>query len=323
MTDLLADLDRLASEGRNPRTMAIDTGSAAEIVRTINAEDAGVAAAVAAALPQIARAVEAIVTAIEAGGRLIYQGAGTSGRLGVLDASECPPTFGVPEGLVVGIIAGGDRALRQAVEGVEDDPNAGQADLIATEVNARDVVVGIAASGRTPYVLGGLAHARNIGAVTGAITCNPDTPLTAAVDIAMMAAVGPEVIAGSTRLKAGTAQKLILNTLTTASMIQLGKTYGNLMVDVVPANAKLRARAVRIVMQATAADRTAAEAALVAAGDDVKRAILVHQCGCRPDEAEAALGQVGGRLRAAVSVLSGDAETSSVMAVISPAPDVR
>ena len=240
-------LQQLVSEGRNPRTTDIDLMSSLEMVTTINDEDRGVADAVQQTLPQVAQAVDAIVTAFNAGGRLVYIGAGTSGRLGVLDASECPPTFGVPPTMVVGLIAGGLDALVNASEGAEDRADAGAADLAAIGFSASDVVVGIAVSGRTPYVIGALEHAKALGARTVALTCNPDSPIARMADISIAPLVGPEVITGSTRLKSGTAQKLVLNMLSTASMVRIGKTYGNLMVDMIASNGKLVARAARVV----------------------------------------------------------------------------
>ncbi len=240
---LLSELDRLVSEERNPRTMDIDLLSSLAIVRRINDEDHLVPTAVEQVLPQVAQAVDKIVDAFRVGGRLIYLGAGTSGRLGVLDASECPPTFSVPEGVVIGLIAGGVDALQHAIEGAEDDPLLGESDLRNIGLSSHDVVVGIAVSGRTPYVIGGLAYAASIGATTVALSCNPDSTIATLAEIAISPVVGPEILTGSTRLKSGTAQKLVLNMLTTASMIRIGKTYENLMVDVSATNNKLVARA--------------------------------------------------------------------------------
>ncbi len=298
---LHTQLQQLVSEGRNPRTTDIDLMSSLEIVTTINAEDHGVAAAVQAVLPQVAEAVDAIVTAFNAGGRLIYVGAGTSGRLGVLDASECPPTFGVPPTMVVGLIAGGLDALVNASEGAEDRTEAGAADLAAIELGARDVVLGIAVSGRTPYVIGALHHAKAQGAATVALTCNPDSPIAQMADISIAPVVGPEVITGSTRLKSGTAQKLVLNMLSTASMVRIGKTYGNLMVDMIASNEKLVARAARIVSQATGATVAEAEAALAAAGKDSKLAILMLLTGEDAETARRQLAAAGGVLRRAIA----------------------
>ena len=272
--ELLSELDELVSEGRNPRTNGIDRMSSLELLVSINNEDARVAAAVAEVLPETAEAVDRIVAGFGNGGRLIYMGAGTSGRLGVLDASECPPTFSVPEGMVVGLIAGGESALRHASEGAEDDEGAGANDLVAISLNSSDVVVGLAVSGRTPYVLGGLRKANEIGATSVAITCNPGSPATQIAEISISPNVGPEVLTGSTRLKSGTAQKLVLNMLSTASMIRIGKVYTNLMVDLDASNAKLKARAIRVVMQAAECSADEARQALARADHQVKPAIL-------------------------------------------------
>ena len=297
---LMSELDQLVSEGRNPDTMGIDMMSTRDILTTINGEDASVARAVEKVIPQIELAVDAIVAAFNQGGRLIYTGAGTSGRLGVLDASECPPTFGVPYGMVVGLIAGGPDALMRATEGAEDRAEDGVADLKAISLSSRDVVVGIAVSGRTPYVIGGLDHARELGAVTVALSCNPDSTIARIADIAISPVVGPEVLTGSTRLKSGTAQKLVLNMLTTASMIRIGKTYQNLMVDLNASNKKLLARAVRIVMQATDCSAAEAEAVLEKTRNDVKLAIIVQLTGLDAAAAGAALQSAGGFLRRAI-----------------------
>lgn len=298
---LHAQLQQLVSEGRNPRTTDIDLMSSLEIVGAMNAEDHAVPEAVGKTLPEIARAVDSIVTAFNRGGRLIYIGAGTSGRLGVLDASECPPTFGVPPTMVVGLIAGGLDALVNASEGAEDRTEAGAADLTNIELADRDVVVGIAVSGRTPYVIGALDHARTLGATTIALTCNPDSPIARMADISIAPLVGPEVITGSTRLKSGTAQKLVLNMLSTASMVQIGKTYGNLMVDMIASNGKLVARAARIVSEATGAPIAEAEAALASAGNDSKLAILMLLTGEEAETARSKLNAAGGVLRRAIA----------------------
>ena len=297
---LMSELDQLVSEGRNPSTMGIDQMVTRDILTTINAEDGTVAGAVEKVIPAIAEAVDAIVAAFNRGGRLIYMGAGTSGRLGVLDASECPPTFGVPYGMVVGLIAGGPDALMRAAEGAEDSGPAGAADLKAIDLTEKDVVVGIAVSGRTPYVIGGLNYAREIGAVTAALSCNPASAIAGIADIAISPVVGPEVLTGSTRMKSGTAQKLVLNMLTTASMIRIGKTYQNLMVDLHASNKKLLARAVRIVMQATECSAPEAEAALEKTHNDVKLAILVQLTGLDVEAARATLQSAGGFLRRAI-----------------------
>lgn len=297
---LLSELEQLVSEERNTRTMGIDLMSTPEIVATINAEDRLVPEAVGKTLPQVAQAVDRIVEAFGKGGRLIYIGAGTSGRLGVLDASECPPTFGVPPTMVVGVIAGGLGALVSAVEGAEDSAEGGAADLRAIDLTNRDVVVGIAVSGRTPYVIGALNYAKSLGAVTVGLTCNPDSAIAGLADISIAPLVGAEVVTGSTRLKSGTAQKLVLNMLSTASMIRIGKTYQNLMVDVRTSNEKLLARAVRIVMQATDCPEQVAEAALERTGNDVKLAILTILTGKEVEDARAAMVGAGGFLRRAL-----------------------
>jgi N-acetylmuramic acid 6-phosphate etherase len=294
------DLSRIATEQRNPRTADIDTVGTEEMLRLINTEDAGVPAAVATQLPAIARAVDGIVARMRDGGRLIYIGAGTSGRLGVLDASECPPTFNTPPELVVGLIAGGDHALRHAIEAVEDQPEAGADALKAIDVTANDTVVGIAASGRTPFVLGAITHANEVGALTVGI-CNSDgAQLSELVEISIPVVTGPEVVTGSTRLKAGTAQKLVLNMLSTGVMIRLGKTYGNLMVDVQPTNEKLRARAIRIVREATGVTDDEASNALRGASNEVKTAIVAVLLGIAPDEARQRLTAGDGRVREAL-----------------------
>ncbi len=293
-------MDRMLTEAPNPASAQIDRLPTLRMLQLINREDARVPKAVARELPHIAAAVDAIAARLQAGGRLIYVGAGTSGRLGVLDASECSPTFGTPPGLVVGIIAGGDRALREAVEGAEDSEEAGHADLALLAVTGHDAVVGLAASGSTPYVLGALAEARARGALTIAVSCNPGAPITALADIAITPIVGPEVISGSTRMKAGTAQKLVLNMLSTGTMIRLGKTYGNLMVDLQATNAKLRRRAQRIVAQATGLPAGEAATLLQECGGEVKTAIVSHLARVTPAEARARLEAAGGRVREAL-----------------------
>jgi N-acetylmuramic acid 6-phosphate etherase len=266
------------------------------IVRIINAEDQTVALAVERALPQIARAVDVIVARLGRGGRLFYIGAGTSGRLGVLDASECPPTYGVPSELVQGIIAGGDYALRNSIEGAEDDVVQGANDLRDRVLSAADVVVGIAASGRTPYVLGALAYARQIGAATIGISNNAPAPLLTAADVAIPLLTGAEVIAGSTRMKSGTAQKLALNMLSTATMIRLGKVYGNLMVDVQAKNVKLRQRAQRLVVRIADVNEARASALLAASDYDVKVAIVMARRNVNADDARELLAAANGFL---------------------------
>lgn len=300
-TTLMAELEQLVSEARNPDTLQIDLMSSGEIVAAMNAEDAKVAEAVRQVLPEVAATVDCIVEAFKVGGRLVYMGAGTSGRLGVLDASECPPTFGVPEGMVVGLIAGGDRALRYPIEGAEDSREEGRNDLEKIGVSAKDVVVGIAVSGRTPYVIGGLDYAKSVGAVTAALSCNPDSAIARMADIAISPLVGPEALTGSTRLKSGTAQKLVLNMLTTASMIRIGKSYENLMVDLSVSNEKLAARATRILVEVTNCSMEDAERFLVASSNNVKLAILMALTGMDATQGEVALRQADGFLRRAAA----------------------
>ena len=266
-------LDRLLTEQRNPASERIDEKPAAEILRIINEQDAGVAAAVALEIPRIASVVEAVVERISKGGRLFYIGAGTSGRLGVLDAAECSPTFNVTEDLVQGIIAGGEKALARATEASEDDPESGARDLVARGFAAGDALVGIAASGRTPYVLGAVGKARAMGGFTAGISCTPDSELSGAVEVAIAPLVGPEIVTGSTRMKAGTATKLILNMISTAAMIRLGHVYGNLMVNVQPSNEKLRDRARRIIEQAAGVAPEEALRLLEASGNNIRAAI--------------------------------------------------
>jgi N-acetylmuramic acid 6-phosphate etherase len=256
------NLGALVSETRNPETMDLDALTTIELVNRFNQQDTLVAQAVKATLPEVAKAVDAAALALKAGGRIIYMGAGTSGRLGVLDASECPPTFGVPHGLVVGLIAGGPGALLKAVEGAEDNAQLGEDDLKALSLNAADLVVGLAASGRTPYVIGGLKYANAVGCTTVAVSCNPDSPIAHEADIAISPVVGPEALTGSTRLKSGTAQKLVLNMISTGAMVKFGKVYQNLMVDMKATNIKLVDRACRMVVEATGVTRDVAESVL-------------------------------------------------------------
>jgi N-acetylmuramic acid 6-phosphate etherase len=295
-----SQLGTLATEARNPASERLDELSTLEMLGVMNDEDAKVAAAVRAELPAVARAVDAIAERFGRGGRLFYVGAGTSGRLGVLDASECPPTFSVPAELVQGLIAGGDRALRLSSEHSEDSPEEGTRDLAAAGFVAGDVVVGIAASGRTPYVLGALDSAKKLGALTIGLSCVPGSALAQAAEIAITPATGAEVLTGSTRLKAGTATKMVLNMISTGVMVKTGLTYGNLMVNVRPTNAKLVDRAQRIVMEAAGCDRATAERALEAAGMDVKTAIVMQRLGLKRAEAEARLAAAKGVLRAAL-----------------------
>lgn len=293
--------DPRLTEQRNPRTERIDIASPLEIVDLLNAEDALVARAVREVREPLARAIELAVAAFQAGGRLLYVGAGTSGRLGVLDAAECPPTFGTPPEMVVGVIAGGYSALVRSAEGAEDDVNAGAQGMDNANVQRRDFVVGIAASGTTPYVRAALSRAQTIGAPTGLVTCAaPPRLLADTCDVVIQPAVGPEALTGSTRLKAGTATKLVLNTITTGAMIRLGKVYGNLMVDLVALSDKLRDRGERIVMECAGVDRAAARQAITDAGGRVKLAIVMVARGVRRDEAERRLADAGGSVRAVV-----------------------
>jgi len=297
---LIATLDGLISESRNSKTTDIDLLPSLEILQKINREDALVPAAVEAMLPVIAETVDCIVAAYRVGARLVYIGAGTSGRLGVLDAAECPPTFGVSKRMVVGLIAGGPEALVNSAEGAEDDESQGATDLQNIVLTRDDVVVGIAVSGRTPYVIGALQYANKVGATTVALSCGPASTIAKIANIAISPVVGPEVISGSTRLKSGTAQKLVLNMLSTASMVRFGKTYQNLMVDMKASNTKLMARAVRIVMQATGCGVATAKAALAGADNDVKLAILMTLTGLKIEAAKEALQDAGGHLRATI-----------------------
>ena len=298
--NLLQTLSTLITEQRNPNSMHVDSLSALEIVQLMNKEDKQVPLAIEKCLPQIAQAVECIVAAFQQGGRLVYIGAGTSGRLGVLDASECPPTFGVSPEMVKGIIAGGERALRHPIEGAEDSKAQAVFDLQTIHFSSKDVLVGIAASGRTPYVIGSLEYAKSLGSVTVSIASNPNSAMANIVDIAIDTVVGPEVLTGSSRLKSGTVQKLVLNMLTTASMILMGKCYQNLMVDVQASNEKLKARAIRIVMQATDCDKTLAEETLKLAEQNAKLAIMMILSGLDRAQAEALLEKYHGKLQLAL-----------------------
>ena len=294
------DLKGMTTETRNPRTMQLDQMSELEIVTVMNEEDARVPLAIAKCLPQIAQAAAWAVEAFEQGGRLFYMGAGTSGRLGVLDAAECPPTFGVPQGMVVGLIAGGEKAFIVAVEGAEDSRELAVQDLQSHHLTAKDFVVGIAASGRTPYVLGGLDYARSVGCHTAAIACNPGSAVGKAADLAIEVNCGPEVLTGSTRLKSGTAQKLILNMISTASMVRIGKAYQNLMVDVMQTNEKLHTRAENIVMDATGVERSVARHAIDEAKGSVKTAITMLLADCNAAEAARRLEASHGHVREAI-----------------------
>src|SRR6185503_8118784 len=293
--------DPRLTEQRNPRTERIDVASTLEVVDLINAEDAGVAGAVRAERERIAAAIDLVVAGLQQGGRLIYGGAGTSGRLGVLDATECPPTFGTPPTMVVGIIAGGYPALVKSAEGAEDDVNAGAAAMDAAAVTPRDVVVGIAASGTTPYVGAALARAQTLGAKTAFVTCStPPKLLSETCDVVIAPKVGPEVLTGSTRLKAGTATKLVLNTISTGAMIRFGKAYGNLMVDLMALSDKLEDRGERIVMECVGVDRARARSAIADADGSVKLAIVMAKKGVGREEAGKLLEAVGGFVRRAV-----------------------
>lgn len=294
------DLNKMMTETRNPDTMTLDQMSALELVTVMNREDHKVPEAIASALPQIASTVEVVEQAFRKGGRLFYLGAGTSGRLGVLDASECPPTFGVDSSMVVGLIAGGDRALRFPIEGAEDDRSLGKQDLVDHNLVPSDVVIGIAASGRTPYVLGALDYAHSIGCKTAAIACNLHSAIGQAADIAIEVSVGPEVLTGSTRLKAGSAQKMILNMITTGAMVRTGKAYQNLMVDVVQSNEKLRTRAENIVMAATDVSCEQARRTIDEANGKVKLAITMILTGKDAASAQALLDQSGGSVHNAL-----------------------
>ncbi|HBC3490903.1 N-acetylmuramic acid 6-phosphate etherase [Vibrio alginolyticus] len=295
------DLSRLVTESRNPASAEIDTLSTIEMLQVINEEDQKVPLAVKAVLPQIAETVDAITQAFANGGRLIYMGAGTSGRLGILDASECPPTYGTHPDMVIGLIAGGHQAILKAVENAEDNAKMGQDDLKALHLTKHDVVVGIAASGRTPYVIGGLDYAKSIGATTASIACNPECAMAEAADIAILPIVGAEVVTGSSRMKAGTAQKLVLNMLTTGAMIRSGKVFGNLMVDVEATNAKLIQRQTNIVVEATDASKEEAERALNACGRHCKTAILMILADLDAEQAKLRLAAHNGFIRAALN----------------------
>lgn len=291
-------IDPRLTERRNPRTVGIDVASSLEVVDLLNAEDRTVPAAVAGARESIAAAIDLVVQAFAAGGRLVYVGAGTSGRLGVLDAAECPPTFGSDPSQVVGIIAGGQPALTRSQEGAEDDRDAGARAMDDANVDARDVVIGIAASGTTPYVFAALERAHHLGARTGYLTCStPPDALVAICDVGIVVPVGPEVLTGSTRMKAGTATKLVLNTITTGAMVRSGKAYGNLMVDLMAMSAKLHDRGERIVMETCSVDRTTAREAIDRAGGSVKVAIVMVRRGVDAAEARDLLAGAGGIVR--------------------------
>lgn len=299
--------DHLTTEATNPRSAGLDELSPEQIVALMNDEDAHVVAAVRAEAPAIARAVAVVADRFSRGGRLIYAGAGTSGRLGVLDASECPPTFNSPPSMVVGLIAGGHAALTRAIEGAEDDRDRGAAEVEGLNVSDKDVLVGIATSGRTPYVLGAVAAARAAGAFTIGLACNRPSLLGDAVDLEIAPVVGPEILAGSTRLKAGTATKLVLNTLTTGAMVRIGKTFGNRMIDLQPTNEKLRIRTRRILRELSGLDDAAAADLLARSGGRLKVALVAAFAGVDPDRASALLDRAGGLVRDAVRLTVGDA----------------
>ncbi|MFF7856745.1 N-acetylmuramic acid 6-phosphate etherase [Streptomyces sp. NPDC007904] len=298
--DVRSELETLTTEAFRPELADVDRLPTLDIARLMNGEDATVAGAVAERLPEIAAVIDAVADRMARGGRLVYAGAGTAGRLGVLDASECPPTFNTGPGQVVGLIAGGPDAMVTSVEGAEDSRELAEADLAALALTADDTVVGVSASGRTPYAVGAVAYARARGALTVGVACNPGSALGAAADHAVEVVVGPELLTGSTRLKAGTAQKLVLNMLSTITMIRLGKTYGNLMVDVRASNEKLRARSHRIVALATGAQDDAVERALAATDGEVKHAILVLLADVDGAAAARLLEESGGHLRTAL-----------------------
>lgn len=305
-TPEIIQVDHLTTEAVNAASAQVDTFSAIDIVRLMNAEDAEAVAAVGRVAEAIARVTEAVAGAFRQGGRLIYMGAGTSGRLGVLDASECPPTFGSDPSQVVGLIAGGDRALRHPVEGAEDSPEQGAADLAALNLKPQDVVLGIASSGRTPYVIGGLELARRVGATTVGLVCNSPSAMDSHVQIMIAPVVGPEVLSGSTRMKAGTATKLVLNTITTGAMILTGKTYGNRMVDLKPLNEKLRIRSRRILREIAGVDDAEAVRCLAATAGHLKPALVMALAGIEVAEAKQLLDENGGLVRRAVAAAAAD-----------------
>ncbi|WGO83439.1 N-acetylmuramic acid 6-phosphate etherase [Arsenophonus apicola] len=294
------DLNKMVTESRNPISNNIDTLSTLDILKIINQEDKKVPIAVEQTLAEIALVIDKVAYAFQHNGRLFYSGAGTSGRLGILDASECPPTYGTPRDMVVGLIAGGHQAILQAVENAEDNPQLGADDLKAFNFNRTDILVGIAASGRTPYVLGAMNYAKTTGATVACISCNPISEMVNIADIAITPIVGPEVITGSSRMKAGTAQKLVLNMITTGAMIRIGKVYGNLMVDVEATNAKLIERQKQIVMAATECDRTTAEQALIECNNHCKTAIVMILTGFSAQQAKQMLADNHGFIRAAL-----------------------
>lgn len=306
----IVDLEKMATEMRNAGTMALDEMTPIEIITVMNHEDERVAKVVKGALPQVAKAVEWTTKSLQTGGRIIYIGAGTSGRLGILDASECPPTFGVSYDCVVGIIAGGKEAFIKAVEGAEDNPDLGRDDLIGIHLTSKDTVIGIAASGRTPYVLGAMAYAKETGCRTVAIVCNENMEMSRAADIGIELLTGPEILTGSTRLKAGTAEKMVLNMISTASMVGIGKVYENLMVDVQQTNEKLVCRAENIVMEAVSCSREDARKALGEADGDAKLAITRMLLNCNIARARKLLEGASGKIR--LAVMNGKKETDKL-----------
>ncbi len=297
-------LEHLTTEARNPDSEQLDSMTPLGIVRLINAEDAKIADAVAAEAENIAKAIEVIAHRLQHGGRLIYIGAGTSGRLGILDASECPPTFNADPKQVLGLIAGGPSAILKAVEGAEDSPELAAEDLRAIDLCSHDVLVGIATSGRTPYVIGALDYARSQGAYAIGLACNRDALMAARADLSITVVVGPEILSGSTRMKAGTATKMVLNMLSTGAMVRMGKTYGNLMVDLQATNTKLAARSKRIVSAITGLSAEDAAEMLARCGGEVKTAIVAHQLGQTPEEARQSLRAARGHLRGALEGLT-------------------
>ena len=294
------NLKTMTTETRNPNTMNLDTMSPMEILTVMNREDENVPRAIQKVLPEIEKWVQGASASIQSGGRIIYMGAGTSGRLGVLDAVECPPTFGVAPGTVIGLVAGGATAFDRPIEDAEDSPEEGRKDLSSTNLKPEDIVIGIAASGRTPYVLGGLALAKETGCHTVSIVCNANSPMAAAAELAIEVFPGPECVTGSTRLKAGTCQKLILNMISTATMVGCGKAYQNLMVDVMQTNEKLVVRAQNIVMEATGCDRETATEKIAIAGGSAKTAITMILADCDLEEAQARLAKAKGHVREAI-----------------------
>lgn len=302
---LRADLSKLATEQQNPSTLNLDTMSAFEIAHAINREDQSVPKAVEKQLPQIAKAIDLVADSLGKGGRLIYVGAGTSGRLGALDASEIPPTFGISPKLIQHVIAGGDKALHSAVENEEDSLNLGKKDIAHRKPGKKDIVIGIAASGRTPYTLAALKHAKKKGAKTIALVCNRNSPLEYAADLAIVIDVGPEVLSGSTRMKAGTAQKLVLNMISTGAMVRLGHVYGNLMVNVTPRNHKLRERGVTILEKSAGVTHKEAAKALKAAGGKVPIALVMLKTSSSKDQARKSLKAADGQVRRAIELITG------------------